>query len=128
MKKNQNNNRIGSIESTINAIENNLVRNASAGLSVERKKGGKSQACMCMISIFAEGKPSGKDNRKPLISYAFYPGTYFPSRLGSVAIYADNVTSILAQIRASKSLFGIPVIEARLELGLRPFIDVRFAA
>lgn len=66
--------------------------------------------------------------RKPLISYAFYPGTYFPSRLGSVAIYADNVTSILAQIRASKSLFGIPVIEARLEQGRRPFIDVRFAA
>ena len=62
------------------------------------------------------------------MTYAFYAGTYFPSRLGSVAIYADNVTSILAQIRASKSLFGIPVIEARLELGLRPFIDVRFAA
>ena len=128
MKKNQNNNRIGSIESTINAIENNLVRNASAGLSVERKKGGKSQACKAVISNFAEEKPNGKDERKPLMTYAFYAGTYFPSRLGSVAIYADNVTSILAQIRASKSLFGIPVIEARLELGLRPFIDVRFAA
>ena len=128
MKENQNNNRLGSIESTINAIENNLVRNASAGLSVERKKGGKGQACKCMISIFAEEKPNGKDKRKPLMTYAFYAGTYFPSRLGSVAVYADNVTTILAQIRASKSLFGIPVVEATLEYGRRPFIDVRFAA
>lgn len=128
MKTNQKNNVIGSIESTINAIENNLVRNVSAGLSVERKKAGKSQTCKEMISIFAEDKPKGKDERIPLITYAFYPGTYFPSRLGSVAIYADNVTSILAQIRASKSLFGIPVVEARLEYGRRPFIDVRFAA
>ena len=127
MKENQNN-RIGSIESTINAIENNLVRNASAGLSVERKKSLRGQSCKCMINIFAEEKPKGKDERKPLMTYAFYAGTYFPSRLGSVAIYADNVTSILAQIRASKSLFGIPVVEATLEYGRRPFIDVRFAA
>ncbi|MDE6378898.1 MAG: hypothetical protein K2L11_00380 [Muribaculaceae bacterium] len=128
MKTNQNNNRLGSIESTINAIENNLVRNAAAGLSVERKKAGNGQACKCMINIFAEEKPKGKDDRKPLLTYAFYAGTYFPSRLGSVAIYADNVTAILAQIRASKTLFGIPVVEATLECGRRPFIDVRFAA
>ena len=128
MKENQNNNRIGSIESTINAIENNLVRNASAGLSVERKNALRGQSCKCMINIFAEEKPKGKDERKPLMTYAFYAGTYFPSRLGSVAIYADNVTSILAQIRASKSLFGIPVVEATLEYGRRPFIDVRFVA
>ena len=127
MKTNQNN-RLGSIESTINAIENNLVRNASAGLSVERKKSLRGQSCKCMINIFAEEKPKGKDERKPLMTYAFYAGTYFPSRLGSVAIYADNVTSILAQIRASKTLFGIPVVEATLEYGRRPFIDVRFAA
>ena len=128
MKENQNNTRIGSIESTINSIENNLVRNASSGLSVERKKALRGQSCKCMINIFAEEKPKGKDERKPLMTYAFYAGTYFPSRLGSVAIYADNVTSILAQIRASKSLFGIPVVEATLEYGRRPFIDVRFAA
>ena len=128
MKKNQNNNRIGSIESVINAIENNLASNAPAGLSVERKKSGKGQSCKAVISIFAEEKPSGEDKRKPLISYAFYHGTYFPSRLGSVAIYADKLTSVLAQIRKGKSLFGIPVIEARLEQGRRPFIDVRFAA
>ena len=128
MKENQNHNRIGSIESTINAIENNLVRNASSGLSVERKKSLRGQSCKCMINIFAEEKPKGKDERKPLMTYAFYAGTYFPSRLGSVAIYADNVTAILAQIRASKSLFGIPVVEATLEYGRHPFIDVRFAA
>lgn len=128
MKTNQKNNRIGSIESTISAIESHLVKNASAGLSVERKKVGKGQTCKAVINIFAEDKPVGKDERKPLMTYAFYSGTYLPSRLGSVAIYADNVTSILAQIRASKSLFGIPVVEARLEYGRRPFIDVRFAA
>ena len=38
------------------------------------------------------------------------------------------MTSVLAQIRKSKSLFGIPVIEARLEQGRCPFIDVRFVA
>ena len=128
MKRNQNNNRIGSIESTINAIENHLVRNASAGLSVERKRGGKGQACKCMIHIFAEGKPQGKDDRTPLMTYAFYAGTYFPSRLGSVAIYGDNVTALLAQIRASRTLFGIPVVDVKMEYGRRPFIDVRFAA
>lgn len=128
MKTKQKINQIGSIESTINAIENNLVRNASSGLSVERKRGGKGQACKCMIHIFAEDKPVGKDKRTPLMTYAFYPGTYFPSRLGSVAIYADNVTAILAQIRASKTLFGIPVVDVKLEYGRRPFIDVRFAA
>lgn len=128
MKTNQKFNRIGSIESTIDAIENYLVRNASAGLSVERKKAPRGQICKTVINIFAEAKPKGKDERKPLMTYAFYSGTYFPSRLGSVAIYADNVTSILAQIKASKSLFGIRVVEATLEYGRRPFIDVRFAA
>ena len=128
MKRNQNNNRIGSIESMIDAIENYLVRNASAGQSVERKRAGRGQSCNCMISIFAEAKPKGKDERTALQTYAFYPGTYIPTRLGSVAIYADNVTTLLAQIRSGKTLFGIPVLEATLEYGRRPFIDVRFAA
>ena len=128
MKRNQKNNRIGSIESMIDAIENYLVRNASAGQSVERKRTGRGQSCNCMISIFAEAKPKGKDERTPLQTYAFYPGTYIPTRLGSVVIYTDNVTTLLAQIRSGKTLFGIPVLEATLEYGRRPFIDLRFAA
>ena len=128
MKKNQNNNSVKTIESTIDAIESYLVRTVSAGLSVERKKSGRGQSCRCMISIFAEEKPKGRDERIPLQTFAFYPGTYIPTRLGSIAIYADNVTSILAQIRSSKTFFGIPIMEAKIELGRRPFIDVRFAA
>lgn len=128
MKKNLNNNSVKTIESTIDAIESYLIRTVSAGLSVERKKSGRGQSCRCMISIFAEEKPKGYDVRIPLQTYAFYPGTYIPTRLGSIAIYADNVTSILAQIRSGKTLFGIPIMEAKIEQGRRPFIDVRFAA
>lgn len=128
MKKNQNNNSVKTIESTIDAIESYLVRTVSAGLYVERKKSGRGQSCRCTISIFAGEKPKGHDVRIPLQTYAFYPGTYIPSRLGSIAIYADNVTSVLAQIRSGKTLFGIPIMEAKLEHGRRPFIDVRFAA
>ena len=61
-----------------------------------------------------------------------YPGreheVYLCMHISEFAIFADKLTLVLAQIRKSKSLFGIPVIEARLEQGRRPFIDVRFAA
>ncbi len=51
-----------------------------------------------------------------------------PSRLGSIAIYAGNLSALLAQIMASKTLFGIPVVDAKIEYGVKPFLDVRFAA
>ncbi len=98
-----------------------------AGLTAVRKRAVKGSSCKGVINVVAAGKEESK-KEKPLMSYAFYAGTYFPGRLGSIAIYSDNVTSILAQVRASKSLFGIPVVDAKIENGVkRPFLDVKFA-
>lgn len=62
---------------------------------------------------------------KPVVTYALYPSTLDSNRLGSVAIYGDDNISLLTLIRKSGSLFGHTVIEAKLEMGIRPFIDVR---
>lgn len=128
MKTTQNINRFTSIESTIDAIERTLVRNLPADLTVVREKKTRNATWKGMISIYPASLPESKGKRTPLVTYTFYPGTFFTSRLGSVAIYADNVTLILARIHATETLFGIPVIEARLVYGRRPFIDVKLAA
>lgn len=128
MKTNQNNNRIGSIESSIKSIENILASNLAAGLTVVRKRAVRGSSCKGILNVVTAGAEESWKEKKPIMTYAFYAGTYFPSRLGSIAIYAGNLSALLAQIMASKTLFGIPVVDARIEYGVKPFLDVRFAA
>ncbi len=128
MKTNQNNNRIGSIESSILTIQNILSSNLAAGLTVVRKRAVRGSSCKGVLNIVTAGAEEGWKEKKPLVTYAFYAGTYFPTRLGSVAIYAGNPTALLAQIKGSKTLFGIPVVDAKIEYGVKPFLDVSFAA
>ena len=63
-------------------------------------------------------------NPKNFDFFAFYPSTALPSRLGSVAIYTTEISSVLSGIRMTKSLFGFKVAKAKIEQGRRPFIDV----
>ena len=125
MKTNQKNNRTSSIESVINAIEKNLLRNMPAGFFVERKITVKGRSYKGLLCITMAGDSKNKDDKYTLVTFAFYASTYFPSRLDSVAIYSEFATSILAQIRVSKNFFGIPVLESRIEYGRRPFVDLK---
>ena len=62
---------------------------------------------------------------KPVLMYAFYPDTVNPKRLGSVAIYGENVMADHIRFKKGDSLFGRTIISVKVEMGIRPFLDVR---
>ena len=116
MKTNFTTNRLASIETIISDITGVLSQNAPGGSKVERQAPRKGQSCKGTITISYPDTPK--------ITYAFYPSTALPSRLGSVAIYTTEISSVLSGIRMTKSLFGFKVAKANIEQGRRPFIDV----
>ena len=72
----------------------------------------------------ADGEPEEKD---VLVErYVFYPSTYYPTRLGSVAIYGGNPVVMCGQMRKRGMLFGHSIMSARVEYGRCCFLDVRF--
>ncbi|MDE6009962.1 MAG: hypothetical protein K2F87_00750, partial [Muribaculaceae bacterium] len=107
------------------AIAKVLTANAPVGTTVEQPRipaGNAGKGIIKVTTLIAS--PEAGDVKKSTVTYAFYAATRNPSRLGSVAIYATDATTILSLIRRRKSLFGYSVIDARLEYGRRPFIDV----
>ncbi len=69
-------------------------------------------------------EPAKPKRKAPSVRYAFYESTYYPSRIGSVAIYAANLTPFIKQLRRNMTLFGLNVIAVKIENGRRPFLDV----
>ena len=65
---------------------------------------------------------------RPVESYVFYSSVYDDSRLGSVAIYGADAATRCMMINRVRSFFGIMIKEASLEMGRRPFVDVKFFA
>ena len=148
MKSDFNFNHLGSIESIIDSIAGVLTLYSPAGTTVKKESPKKGKSCKGIISVtslqkrqeymglssaqMTEGPissnqtdPTATQAAKPVtVTYAFYPSTSNPSQLGSVAIYADDTALILSGIRRRKSLFGFKVINAVVEYGRRPFIDV----
>lgn len=61
----------------------------------------------------------------PILKYAFYPNVYNPTHIGSIAIYTSDAGMQCRFVRASGYIFGRPVAQASVELGIRPFVQVK---
>lgn len=64
----------------------------------------------------------------PIVMYAFYPKTTDEDTLGSIAIYGKNASQTLDRIVRHGYLFGRTVLQASVEIGRRPFVNVIIAA
>ncbi len=107
---------------TLYAGENMLVEREDAKKGMSRK--GAIAVKRRVIRQNADGEPEEKD---VLVErYVFYPSTYYPTRLGSVAIYGGNPVVMCGQMRKRGMLFGHSIMSARVEYGRCCFLDVRF--
>lgn len=61
----------------------------------------------------------------PVVMYAIYPSAFDPAKVGSVAIYADDAPMRRKLLLTRRHFFGLPIISATIEMGRRPFVDVR---
>lgn len=118
------------INQEIERIFDILSIEASNGFVVTKERAPKGSSCAGMISILnrddlnrQEGEKSHKPT--PIVRYVFYPHTYFPSRLESVAIYCKDASVLCSQLKRQGTLFGLKIIDAVVEYGKRPFVDVR---
>ena len=123
----------GSIEQEITAIFNGIEAILKEGLVAEKTRPAKgSTFCKGEIKVFiAEDLRRMEEDKsfkaKPLERYAFYADTLRPSRVGSVAIYGDNAFNRCLILNKRGFLFGRKIISAKVEQGLRPFVDVKLA-
>lgn len=138
------------IELEINSIFQSLVSRLSDDYVVVREQPSRYASCNAIISVYdrEEMKCNGYDVpvvgknrvtdadsvkvRKPIklnakVRYVFYGSIYSPDKLGSVAIYGGNAVTRNMMINARNTLFGRKVLSSRVETGVRPFVDVRFA-
>lgn len=150
MKTNFNLRHAGSIESIIDTVADLLAVTLPTGTFVEKKSTVKGKCCKGMITVTLPRKEKLKGELVPSrptvhqtkgkndsteqnldkdskVMYVFYASTYNPSQIGSVAIYAKETAPLLSLIHKSKTLFGFQVIDATIEYGRRPFIDVTLA-
>lgn len=121
------------IENQINSIFELLKAKAPEGCKAVKERPGKWASSRGAVSLYKEAdlqrqKSETGFKARPTEMYVFYPGIYDPERLGSVAIYGGDATTRCRLIKATRSLFGIPVRKAEVEWGLRPYVDVTFAA
>ena len=123
----------GSIEQEITAIFNGIEANLKEGLVAEKAHPSKgSTFCKGMVKVYkAEDLKRNKEDKAfkaiPVTSYAFYIDTFRPSRIGSVAIYGDKAFNHCLSLKKRGIFFGRKIISAKVEQGLRPFVDVKLA-
>lgn len=118
------------INQTIEGIFKILSIQASDGTVVIKEKGRKGSGCIGTISVLNRDDKQRQEadagyKATPIVQYAFYPDTYFPSRIGSVAIYGNDASALCGRLKHQRTLFGMKIISAVLEYGKRPFVDVR---
>ena len=120
-----------SIEQEITAIFNAIESNLKEGLVVEKTRPSKgSTFCKGEISVYkAEDLSRMKEDKsfraKPLERYTFYNDTMKPSRIGSIAIYGEKAFNRCLLLNQRGFLFGRKIVRAKVEQGLRPFVDVK---
>ena len=126
------NNTNRNLESEINSIFRILSATVDDSYVVKKERPRKGAACKGVICLYLRSdlREQEETNRKakPVASYAFYGSTYNPTRLGSVAVYGRDVMPLYTMIRRNRTFFGHRVVAASIEEGLRPYLDVRFAA
>lgn len=130
--KTANGNRI-TIEQEINSIFHLLSNTAGENLSVGREKPAKGSSCKGIITVFSRAELRQQEDERyfkarAIARYVFYPDTLDPTRLGSVAIYGDNTAAWCHTLGKQSTLFGHRILSVQIEVGRRPFIDVRLDA
>lgn len=154
MKANPNKNhdcRATSIEREINAIFQHISESVHEGLMVRMEPPSKGMCCKGAINIFRcedvkeetrqtasyfDAIKNGADKAllkkpvkaKPVLKLSFYPSVYNPQRLGSIAIYGEFSMCFYRIIKDGNTLFGYKVKESGIEMGLRPFVNVKLAS
>lgn len=123
-----------SIEQEITAIFQAIATNLKEGLVAEKLPPSKgSTFCKGIINIYRAVDFQRKEADKsfkaiPVVSYAFYTDIFFPSRIGSVAIYGENAFNRCFILKKRGFFFGKKIISVNVEYGLRPFVDVKLVA
>lgn len=123
------------IEEEINGLFQRFAKDAAESIVVTKEKGTKGGSCRGIINIFRaddlrreqlerEAEKPKRFKAYPMERYAFYPDSYDETRLGSVAIYGEDVMKRYFAIKKSGVLFGHAVRKVSIEWGVRPFIDV----
>lgn len=135
------------LENEISQIINSLKSAVSDSEVVMTEQVDKSASCRAIVSVYRRddlrrqmeeerayremlSKGCSRNSLEkpfkamPVTKYAFYPHALDRGRLGSVAIYGEDVSIRRAIITKRGFLFGHRVIKATLEQGRRLFLDV----
>ena len=120
-----------SIEHEITSIFNGIEASLEEGLVAEKTRPSKgSTFCKGEVNVYkAADLKRKKDDKslkpKPIERYTFYSNTLRPSRLGSVAIYGEKAFNRCLILNERGFFFGRKIVSAKVEQGLRPFVDVK---
>jgi hypothetical protein len=115
------------IEAEIRAIFRMLTVSTAENTVVKMDKLSPGSSCKGLIGVYGRDSANEKQPDVLRVRYAFYASTRNPSKLGSVAIYCDDVASYLTRIQQQGALFGHRVANATIAIGRRRFIDVTLA-
>jgi hypothetical protein len=115
------------IEAEIRSIFRMLTVSTAENTVVKMDKLSPGTSCKGLIGVYSRDAVNEKLPDVLRVRYAFYASTRNPSKLGSVAIYCDDVASYLTRIQQQGALFGHRVANATIAIGRRRFIDVTFA-
>lgn len=121
------------IENQVSTIFSSLVSNLPRELVALRAKPMKyATLCKGLINIYKkEELEKVSDNKRmsvrPMVMYAFFMKDYQESILESVAIYGGNLPSRYFALKRRGVLFGYKIAHLNVEVGARPFLDVKLA-
>jgi hypothetical protein len=115
------------IEAEIRSIFRMLTVSTAENTVVKMDKLSPGTSCKGLIGVYSRDAVNEKLPDVLRVRYAFYASTRNPSKLGSVAIYCDDVASYLTRIQQQGALFGHRVANATIAIGRRRFIDVTLA-
>lgn len=136
MNKNFKNNSAKSnkIENEIAVILENIRKNLGEGMVAVRERPSRGiTACRGIVTVYRESDLKKKSEERgyrlrPVEKYAFYASTYRPDRLGSVAIYGDGAYRRSLLLKSKDTFYGYPILAVTVEIGMRPFVDVKLAS
>lgn len=118
--------KFNSINQEINAIFNDLSSRESKNSVVERVKLNRRTSALAVFAVYDRAIYKQK-GAQPHTRYALYPAVGNHERIGSVAIYTQNISDMYVSLRTKRSLFGRMIAKVEVEQGRRPFLDVTFA-
>lgn len=116
-----------SIAREINQVQESLAARVARTSVVVREKLTPRSSALAEFGVYDRAVARQRGSR-PHTRFVFYPAVGNHDRIGSVAIYAANVTEICVDLRTKGHLLGRVIASATVEYGARPFVDVTFRA